>query len=431
MGLRAFPSLKDVPEPIDLVVVTVPLAAVPELIRDCASVGTHNMVVISAGGKELGGEGGDLEATIRRLARDNGVRIVGCNCIGVLDSESHFDTFFYAPERMARPAKGSIALITQSGTVGAVFLERLSGAGVSKFVSYGNRIDVDEGDLLAYLADDPATKVIACYIEGLEDGRKFLSVASEVSKKKPVVAFKAARSGQAAMASMSHTGFLGGSHRVVEGAFTQAGIISVDSVDELVAAAKSIAMQPCSSGPRVGLISNGAGAFVQAIDLLDSYGLEMPTLSEETTLGLRAVYPPYYLVQNPIDVTGSATSEDYEKGIERVATRSRRRHRDAVVRVPELSPGRRDRRGDGTVEHGRQADRLWRDGCALHQEDVRCDRGRRGTRLPFHPRLGGSCLRSVPGNSLRYHLATGRTYHRCSRSFGSWLGIISQPATRA
>jgi 3-hydroxypropionyl-CoA synthetase (ADP-forming) len=315
MGLRAFPSLKDVPEPIDLVVVTVPLAAVPELIRDCASVGTHNMVVISAGGKELGGEGGDLEATIRRLARDNGVRIVGCNCIGVLDSESHFDTFFYAPERMARPAKGSIALITQSGTVGAVCLERLSGAGVSKFVSYGNRIDVDEGDLLAYLADDPATKVIACYIEGLEDGRKFLSVASEVSKKKPVVAFKAARSGQAAMACMSHTGFLGGSHRVVEGAFTQAGIISVDSVDELVAAAKSIAMQPCSSGPRVGLISNGAGAFVQAIDLLDSYGLEMPTLSKETALALRAVYPPYYLVQNPIDVTGSATSEDYEKGI--------------------------------------------------------------------------------------------------------------------
>jgi 3-hydroxypropionyl-CoA synthetase (ADP-forming) len=114
---------------------------------------------------------------------------------------------------------------------------------------------------------------------------------------------------------MSHTGFLGGSHRVVEGAFTQAGIISVDSVDELVAAAKSIAMQPCSSGPRVGLISNGAGAFVQAIDLLDSYGLEMPTLSKETALALRAVYPPYYLVQNPIDVTGSATSEDYEKGI--------------------------------------------------------------------------------------------------------------------
>ncbi len=132
------------------------------------------MVVISAGGKELGERGEELEATIRRLARDNDVRVVGCNCIGVLDSGTHFDTFFYAAERMVRPPTGPIALMTQSGTVGAVFLERLSGTGVSKFVSYGNRIDVDEGDLLAFFADDPSTKVIACYLEGLEDGRKFL-----------------------------------------------------------------------------------------------------------------------------------------------------------------------------------------------------------------------------------------------------------------
>jgi 3-hydroxypropionyl-CoA synthetase (ADP-forming) len=196
-----------------------------------------------------------------------------------------------------------------------VFLERLSGAGISKFVSYGNRIDVDEGDLLAYLAEDPATKVIACYIEGLEDGRKFLSVASEVSARKPVVAFKAARSRQAATASVSHTGFLGGSHRVVEGAFSQAGIISVDSIDELVAAAKALAMQARSAGPGVGLISNGAGAFVQAIDLLEDYGLQMPALGDEIAATLRAAYPAYYVVQNPIDVTGSATSADYEKGI--------------------------------------------------------------------------------------------------------------------
>jgi 3-hydroxypropionyl-CoA synthetase (ADP-forming) len=315
MGLRAFASLKGLPGPVDLVVVTVPLPAVPELLRECASIGTHNMVVISAGGKELGRQGEGLETTIRCLAQDNDVRVVGCNCIGVLDSESHFDTFFYSPERLVRPAKGPIALITQSGTVGAVFLERLSGVGVSKFVSYGNRIDVDEGDLIAYLADDPATKVIGCYIEGLEDGRKFLTVASEVSRHKPIVAFKAARSGQAASASVSHTGFLGGSHRVVKGAFAQAGIISVDSIDELVAATKSLAMQPRSSGPRVGLISNGAGAFVQAIDLLGSYRLEMPALTSETTTALKEVYPPYYLVQNPIDVTGSATSQDYEKGI--------------------------------------------------------------------------------------------------------------------
>ena len=291
MGLRAFPSLRDVPEPIDLVVVTVPLAPVPELIADCAAVGTHNMVVISAGGKELGAEGEKLEATIRRLARENDVRIVGCNCIGVLDSESHFDTFFYAPERMARPAAGTIALITQSGTVGAVFLERLSGAGIRKFVSYGNRIDVDEGDLLAYLADDPATKVIACYIEGLEDGRKFLSVAAEVSKKKPVVAFKAARSRQAATALCPTP------------AFWEARTASSKEPSRRRASSRWTAStnwsprpshSPCSRAPgrEVGLISNGAGAFVQAIDLLEAYGLEMPPLSEEIGGRLKTLYPP-------------------------------------------------------------------------------------------------------------------------------------------
>ena len=316
MGIRSYPSLREVPEKLDLVIVTVPLAATPELVRDCAATDVHNMVVISAGGKELGERGEELEATIRRLARENDVRVVGCNCIGVLDSGTHFDSFFYAAERMVRPPAGPIALMTQSGTVGAVFLERLSGTGVSKFVSYGNRIDVDEGDLLAFFADDPSTKVIVCYLEGLEDGRKFLSAATAASRKKPVVAFKAARSRLAATASVSHTGFLGGSHQVLEGAFRQAGIISVDSVDELVAAAKALAMQPRAAGPRVGLISNGAGAFVQAIDLLPAYGLQLPELSEATIGQLRASYPPYYMAQNPIDVTGSATSADYEIGIE-------------------------------------------------------------------------------------------------------------------
>ena len=252
-----------------------------------------------------------------------------------------------------------------------------------------------------------------------------------MSKKKPVVAFKAARS------RPGRHGFgvpyrLSG--RLAPGrrrSLHQAGIVSVDSIDELVAAAKSLAMQPCSAGPSVGLISNGAGAFVQAIDLLDSYGLEMPTLSRETAAALRAVYPPYYLVQNPIDVTGSATSEDYEKGITRAARGPRRRHRDAVVRLPELPPGRgiveameRMNTGDKPIVCGAM-------GGPYTKKMSGRDRGRRGTRLPFHPRLGGSCLRSVPRNSLRYHLATGLTYHRCQRSSGSWLGTISQPAARA
>jgi 3-hydroxypropionyl-CoA synthetase (ADP-forming) len=316
MGARTYPSLEDIPEQIDLVVVTIDLRLVPDVIRVCAKKGIHNLVVISGGGKELGGDRTELEGEIRRLARAHDVRVVGPNCIGVFDGQTRLDTFFQVQERMVRPKAGPVAVLTQSGTIGAAFLEDTVATGVSKFVSYGNRTDVDEADLLAYLADDPETKLIALYVEGLEDGRKFLNAARQVTKKKPVVVFKVGRTEQAARASMSHTGFFGGSYRVVQGAFRQAGIIGVDSYEELVATAKALAMQPPASGPRVAMISNGAGTMVQGIDLLKSYALEMPDLSPASIRKLGEVYPPFYVIQNPIDVTGSATSTDYEVGIE-------------------------------------------------------------------------------------------------------------------
>ncbi len=316
MGARTYPSLEDSPEQIDLVVVTIDLRLVPDVIRVCAKKGIHNLVVISGGGKELGGGRTELEGEIRRLARAHDVRVVGPNCIGVFDGQTRLDTFFQVQERMVRPKAGPVAVLTQSGTIGAAFLEDAVATGVSKFVSYGNRTDVDEADLLAYLADDPETKLIAIYVEGLEDGRKFLNAARQVTKKKPVVVFKVGRTERAARASMSHTGFFGGSYRVVQGAFRQAGIIAVDSYEELVATAKALAMQPPASGPRVAMISNGAGTMVQGIDLLKSYALEMPDLSPASIRKLGEVYPPFYVIQNPIDVTGSATSTDYEVGIE-------------------------------------------------------------------------------------------------------------------
>lgn len=315
MGLKAYPSLSSIPDAVDLVVVTIALSMVPDIISECAAKGVHNMIIISGGGKELGGERKELEATIKSLAKQNDLRIIGCNCIGVFDGETRLDTFFQVHERMARPKKGPIAMFTQSGTVGAAFLEAVQDVGVSKFVSYGNRIDVDEADLIAYLADDPSTKVIVCYIEGLGDGRKFLSTARQVSEKKPIVVFKAGRSRQAARASISHTGFFGGTYGVSEGAFRQANLVTVDSFEELLAVAKALALQPRARGPKIAMISNGAGTMVQAMDLLEEYGLEMGPLAVESVAKLETVYPPYYLVQNPIDVTGSATSADYEIGI--------------------------------------------------------------------------------------------------------------------
>jgi 3-hydroxypropionyl-CoA synthetase (ADP-forming) len=217
---------------------------------------------------------------------------------------------------MMRPPLGPVSILTQSGTVGAAMMEVLYDVGCSKFVSYGNRIDVDEADLIAYLADDPHTKVIACYIEGLKRGRKFLATASRVAQRKPIVAFKTGRTLPSARASISHTGFFGGTYNLWQGAFRQAGIIAVDSFEDLCAVTKALAMQPRARGNRVAMISNGAGTMVQGIDLLPEAGLEMPPLSEATIVCLQQAYPSFYLAQNPVDVTGSATTEDYRVGIE-------------------------------------------------------------------------------------------------------------------
>lgn len=316
LGLPTYPSLKDVPGSIDLVVVAIPLSAVPQVIRECAEKNVHNMVIVSGGGKELGNAGKALEAEISRLAQEADLRIVGPNCIGVFNGKTRLDTFFQPHEKMDRPQQGRVAVLTQSGTVGATFLEKARELGVSKFVSYGNRLDLDEGDLIAYLGDDPETDVIVCYIEGIENGRKFLSVAREVTAKKPIVVFKAGRSPQGARASISHTGFFGGTYGPWKGALAQAGLIAVDSVEELYATTKALAMQPPAYGNRIAMISNGAGPVVQAIDLLEHYHLRMADLSEETLQKMRSAYPSNFVMQNPVDITGSATAPDYEVGLE-------------------------------------------------------------------------------------------------------------------
>ena len=316
MGLRAYPSLSDILGAVELVVVTVGLRQVPALLHECPAKGVHAMVIISGGGKELGGEAEAIEAEIARLAREHDVRIVGCNCIGVFDGETRLDTPFQTHKRLRRPPMGPVSIITQSGTMGAALLEAFGAVGVSKLVSYGNRIDVDEADLLAYLADDASTHVIASYIEGLKKGRKFLSTASRVAQHKPIVVFKAGRTARASSAALSHTGFLGGSHSVWEGAFKQAGLIAVDSSEELHAVSKALGKQPRAKGNRVAMMSNGAGTMIQAIDLFPDYGLDLAALSDQTLATLKEAYPPFYVVQNPLDLTGSAITADYVVGIE-------------------------------------------------------------------------------------------------------------------
>ena len=317
LGLKAYASLSELPETPEMVAISVGLELIPDIISEMGKIGAHNAFIVSGGGKELGGERAGIESRISALARKNDVRIIGPNCIGSFDGNNRFDSFFYPRGRLKRPGGGPVSFITQSGTWGCAFLENAADTGVSKMVSYGNRVDVDEGDLIAYLAADPDTKVIGSYLEGLGDGQKFLEgVKIARNAGKPVVVFKTGRNLISAHAAVSHTGAYGGSYEIYKGAFEQGGVILTDSFHELYAACAALALQPPARGNRVALVSNGAGPMVNAIDLFPSKNLDLTKLSRESFNAMRDKFNFFYIVENPVDVTGSATGADYEFVIE-------------------------------------------------------------------------------------------------------------------
>ncbi len=318
LGIRAYRSIEDLPGPIDLVVVTVDLKFVPDLLKQAAKKGNHNFVVISGGGKELGGERAAIEAEVKRLSHDLEIRIIGPNCIGIFNGSNRLDCAFQGEKRMVRPKHGSVAFLSQSGTIGIAFMESADAFGVSKMISYGNRSDVDEADMIQYLSEEPQTRVIGLYVEGFGDGRKFVNTAKRAiaDHHKPIVVFKNGRTAVGAKQAASHTGSLGGSFGVVKGAMQQAGLISVDSYEELTSALKALSWQPVPRGNRVALVTNGAGPVITAIDNFERLGLQAAALSEQTTRALKAHYPPTYVVGNPCDVTGSATADDYRFAIQ-------------------------------------------------------------------------------------------------------------------
>ncbi|MEK6965723.1 MAG: CoA-binding protein, partial [Thermoproteota archaeon] len=268
LGIKCYPSISAIPEKVDLVVVCVDLSVTPPILEECAKKGIHSVVIVSGGGKELGGERAAYEAEIKRLSEKYEIRIIGPNCIGMFNAANRLDCAFQGQARMVRAKLGPVALLSQSGTMGISFLETADSFGLSKMVSYGNRSDVDEADMIWYLADDPQTKVIALYVEGFGDGRKFVNTAKRVmaEKKKPIVIWKSGRSEAGAKQAASHTGSLGGSNAIIMGAFKQAGIISVDSYQELAGVTKALAWQPAAKGNRAALCSNGAGPMIGAID---------------------------------------------------------------------------------------------------------------------------------------------------------------------
>ena len=321
LGVKCYPAVDAIPDAVDLVVVCVDLSVTAPVLEQCAKKGVHNVVIVSGGGKELGGERAEYEAQVKELSEKHKIRIIGPNCIGMFNAANRLDCAFQGQERMVRAKLGNVALLSQSGTMGISFLESADSFGLSKMVSYGNRSDVDEADMIWYLANDPQTKVIALYVEGFGDGRKFIETAKQVmkEKKKPVVIWKSGRTEAGAKQAASHTGSLGGSNAIIMGAFKQAGIISVDSYQELVAVTKALAWQPAAKGNRAAMCSNGAGPMIGGIDHFERLGLELAKVSQKTLDDMKAHFPPTYVIGkgNPADVTGGANAEDYRYTIEK------------------------------------------------------------------------------------------------------------------
>jgi len=318
LGLKCYENVSDIPREIDLAVYALPSKLAPSILDECGRKGVKNIVIVSGGFKEVGGEFRDLETEIVSIARRYGMRLIGPNCIGVFDGYSRFDTFFQPYERLSRPPAGPMSLITQSGTYGVQFLEMANDdhVGVSKMVSYGNRADVDEADLIRYLGQDAETKVIAIYIEAVGDGRRFIEAVKEVAAKKPIVVMKMGRTKLGVRTAESHTGWLAGSYEVAKAALKQAGAIVAENLEELYDCIKGLALQPLPKGRRIGMVTNGMGFAVAACDAAEPKGILVGTYSEETRRRLVEALPSYVLARDIVDLTGSATSQDYMTSME-------------------------------------------------------------------------------------------------------------------
>ena len=307
LGLKAFDSVENVTEPVDLAVIVVPSTVVPEAMKQCSRRKVKSAVIISGGFREIGKEGAELENVVIRVARETGIRVVGPNCIGV--DNPHIGMSMWVGVRK----KGPIGIITQSGLV-ATALEcwaEKEGIGVSKCISLGNKIDVDEVDLLPYFAEDPDTRAIAMYVEGVADGRKFIKVASEVSKKKPIVILKGGRSDVGIRATLSHTKSLSGRSEIFEAALRKAGIIGVDSLEQLYDFSKALSFLPSPKGRGVLIVTSSGGAGILAADLVGKFGLELPRLSKKVESRLRQILPSHCIFGNPFDLTAT-TSEMFQ-----------------------------------------------------------------------------------------------------------------------
>ncbi|MBU0511324.1 MAG: acetate--CoA ligase family protein [Chloroflexi bacterium] len=314
LGHPVYAAVADVPDPVDLASVLIPSRFVPNALRDCGQRGIQAAIIGAGGFREIGLEGATLEEECLRIAQEYGIRLLGPNCVGLLDTHLPLDTTFLPPPG---PTPGDVAFISHSGAICAAVIDwaRGQGYGISRLVSLGNQADVSETDMLAPVADDPFTNVLALYLEGVKDGRRFVERAREVTRRKPIIALKVGRfeAGQRAVAS--HTGALAGQESAYNAAFRRAGVLRAMTSEGMFDRARALAWCPLPKGRRVAVITNAGGPGVTAADALESLGLKLADLSGETRADLQAILPPAASLHNPVDMLASASPGQFAESL--------------------------------------------------------------------------------------------------------------------
>ncbi len=314
-SIRAYPSIHDVPDEIDLAVIVIPQPGVLDAVDACAKRGVRGLVVITAGFAESGEEGRKVQEELVRRVRSHGIRMLGPNCLGLLNTDPTAPlNATFAP---TWPPAGPVAIASQSGAVGLTLLDYAKnlGIGISHFASTGNKAELSGNDLLEYWEDDPATRVVLLYLESLGNPIRFMEIARRISRKKPILVVKSGRTATGARAASSHTGALAGMEVAVDALLGQAGVIRTDTMEELFDLTTLLANQPVPMGNRVAILTNAGGPGIMASDVCESRGLELPALSPHTIASLRAFLPPAASVGNPVDMLAGAPAESYERAL--------------------------------------------------------------------------------------------------------------------
>jgi len=329
LAYTCVPSLTEIIGTIELVVIVVPAEAVPKVMEEAATKKAKAAAIISGGFGEVGNQ--QLEEQVKTIAQKAGIRVLGPNCLGVYDSLTGVDMLFLPETKVLttgdevvatpRPMSGPIAIVTQSGAFGAAALDYLAGQqlGLSKFVSFGNKIDVDEPEMLQYLLHDEKTRVILLYAESIEAGREFMDVAKEATAVKPIVALKSGKTEAGARAALSHTGAIAGSDRIYDSVFMQVGVVRVRDMEEFFDVGQALAFQPPAAGNSVAVITSAGGPAIMAVDECESRGINVRRFSDETVEKFEALkrkgeIPSFATNLNPLDLTGSVTSQMFELG---------------------------------------------------------------------------------------------------------------------